>query len=77
MPDRGWVVAAGGSGGGTPATVAELSDIHIHTDRHTDRQTDIDIFTDSQTARQPDSQTTRHPDRPVLYHTLMRHSLVY
>ncbi|KYG40563.1 hypothetical protein M433DRAFT_160233, partial [Acidomyces richmondensis BFW] len=64
-------VAAGGSGGGTPATVAELSDTHTHTqlqtDRHTDRQTDI----------HPDSQTARQPDRPALYHMLMRRSLIY
>ena len=43
-------MAAGGSGGGTPATVAELSDTHTHTQLHSghrqtdtqkDRQTDI------------------------------------
>ncbi|KXL51197.1 MAG: hypothetical protein FE78DRAFT_84213, partial [Acidomyces sp. 'richmondensis'] len=68
-PHAGLVVAAGRSGGGTPAKAAELSYTHtrLQTDRHTCRQTDI----------QPNSQTTRQPDRLVLYHTLMRHSLVY
>ncbi|KXL44520.1 MAG: hypothetical protein FE78DRAFT_91505, partial [Acidomyces sp. 'richmondensis'] len=64
----GWVVAAGRSGGGTPAKVLEREQLsfptYTHTqtvtDRQTDRQTDIDI-----------------PDRLVLYHTLMRHALVY